>query len=63
MINQAIPNNNLYNYNNVFVDVINRLQYIINDIYSGKQADVIINQINNVKLIMNNLVISFNQNI
>ena len=52
-MNQNIPNfNNVIYCNNMLIDIIKKIQNTIRDIYNRKQADVIVNQLNNVVLIL-----------
>ena len=56
-MNQNTPNfNNMIYCNNMLIDLIKKIQNTIKDIYNRKQADVIVNQLNNVVLIMNNII-------
>ena len=43
------------NNNNILNDIIIKLQNIVNDIYSRKQADIIVNQLKNIIIIINNI--------
>ena len=48
-MNQNVPNfNNMIYCNNMLIDLIKKIQNTIKDIYNRKQADVIVNQLNNV---------------
>ena len=61
-MNQNIPNfNNVIYCNNMLIDIVKKIQNAIRDIYNRKQADVIVNQLNNVVLIMNNIINTNNQ--
>ena len=52
-----ILNNKVYsNNNNILLDVINKLENIINDLNNNKQINIIIKQIRNIIIIMNKVV-------
>jgi hypothetical protein len=50
-------NNKAYsNNNNILLDIINKLQNIVNDLYFNKEINNIIYQIKNIIIIMNNVI-------
>ena len=50
-------NNKSYsNYNNILLEVVNKLENIINDLKNKKQVNIIIKQIRNIVIIVNNLI-------
>ena len=55
--NMNYLNNTIYlNNNQIFNDILIKLQNIVNDIYNKKQIDIIINQLKNIIIIINNII-------
>jgi len=56
-------NNKIYsNNNNILFDIVNKLQYVLNDLNSNKNHSIIIQQIKNIMIIMNKVIIDNKNN-